>query len=94
MKARTKQTIYQQTQRFAELTIKLIQAGHVKLAKRCLQEADYALKTGTSEVKNVISNIYVFSVTSFMELHRCNIKELLPPTLQFEYYKQVNASGL
>lgn len=94
MKENSKSNIYKQTQRFADVTKKLIQLGHIKLAKRCLLEAENIFKNGTTEIRNVISNIYVFSISSYMELHHCNIKELLPPNLQIEYYKQVNASGI
>ena len=94
MKVDANPNIYKQAQRFADITKKLIQLGHIKLAKRCLLEAENIFLHGTTEVKNVISNIYVFSVSGFMELHRCSIKELLPPSLQTEYYKQVNTSGV
>lgn len=94
MKAKSKTNIYKQAQRFANLTKVLIQFGHIKLAKRCLLEAEQIFVNGTSEVKHVISNIYVFSISSFLELHHCNIKDLLPPNLRSEYYKQVNASGI
>lgn len=94
MKDKSTINIYKQAQRFADITKNLIQLGHIKLAKRCLQEAEKIFVNGTSDVKNVISNIYVFSVTSFMEIHHCNIRELLPPSLQNEYNKQVNTSGI
>lgn len=94
MKAIIEPNIYVQAQRLADITKKLIQSGHIKLAKRCLQEAETIFKNGTSEIKHAISNIYIFSISSFMELHHCNIKELLPPSLQIEYYKQANASGI
>lgn len=94
MKDKSTINIYKQAQRFADITKKLIQVGHVKLAKRCLQEAEKLFVNGTSDVKNVISNIYVFSVSSFMEIHHCDIKELLPPYLRNEYYKHINTSGI
>lgn len=94
MKVHEKPNIYTQAQRFADVTKALIVSGNVQRAKRCLQKAENIFNSGTSEIKNVISNVYLFSVSSFMELHRCNIKGLLPNSLQKEYYKQVNTSGL
>ncbi len=94
MKVKSKPNIYKQAQHFANVTKQLIQSGHIKLAERCLQEAENNYKNGTSEVKNAIANIYVFSVSSFMELHRCNIKDMFPPNLQIEYYKQVSTSSI
>ena len=93
MKRNLKTNLYKQAHRFADTTKKLVVAGHFKLARRCFQEAEMIFNNGSSEVKNAISNCYVFSVSTFMELHQFNIKELLPPSLLREYYKQVNASG-
>jgi len=94
MKGKTKPSIYNQAQRFANLTKTLIMKGKIQRAKRCLQKAEFMFNNGTSEIKNAISNVYLFSISSFMEMHHCNIKGLLPSSLQAEYYKQVNASGV
>lgn len=94
MKVKSKPNIYKQAQHFADVTKKLIAKGNIARAKKCLQKAEHIFNNGTSEIKNVISNIYVFSVSSFMEIHHCSIKELLPQSLHNEYYKQVNASGI
>ena len=94
MKAKSKSNIYMQAQRFADVTRMLIAKGNIIRAKKCLQIAEDIFVNGTSEVKNVISNIYLYSVSSFMEIHHCNVKGLLPTNLKIENYKQVNASGL
>jgi hypothetical protein len=94
MKVTVEPDVYVQAQRLAEVTKKLIQHGHIKLARRCLQEVENIFRYGNAEIRNVISNIYVYSVSSFMELHSYRINELLPQNLQKEYYKQVNASGI
>ena len=94
MKAKSKPNIYKQAQHFADVTKTLIAKGNINRAKKCLQIAEEIFVNGTSEVKNAISNIYLYSVSSFMEMHHCNIKGLLPSSLKNEYYKQVNASGL
>ena len=87
-------TIYKQAERFAEITKKAIISGNIIRAKKCLVIAEQLLKTGNNETKNVISNVYVFSVSSFMELKRCSISNLFPKTLKEEYIKQINASGV
>lgn len=94
MKDKSIPNIYKQTQHFADVTKMLIAKGNINRAKKCLQKAEEIFVNGTSEVKNVISNIYLFSVSSFMEIQHCNVKELLPSNLKNEYYKQVNASGI
>ncbi len=94
MKVKEKSNIYNQAQRFADVTKALIINGKIQRAKRCLQMAESIFNNGTSEIKNVITNVYLFSVSSFMEVHHCSIRGLLPKKLQNEYYKQVNTSGL
>ena len=87
-------TVYSKMQRFADITKNLIMIGNIQRAKHCLKVADEIYKNGSAEIKNAIINVYVFSVSSFMEIHHCNIRSLFPETLKSEYYKQVNASGI
>lgn len=94
MKGKTTTNNYKQAQRFADVTKVLIARGNMQRAKQCLQIAEDLFNNGTSEIKNVISNVYLFSVSSFIETHHCSIKNLLPNFLQREYYKQVNSSGI
>lgn len=48
---------------FAEITKSLIRKGNIIRAKKCLSIAEQLLINGNSETKNVISNIYIFSVS-------------------------------
>ncbi len=91
-KTQTHQPIYSRIHRFAELTKKLIKLGNIPRAKKCFKVAEQILKTGSSLEKNAITNVFVFSVSSFMEMHHCNIRQLFPESLQTEYVKQINAS--
>lgn len=93
MKNKSKQTLYTQMQRFADVTKNLIKTGNIHRAKLCLQKAEEIFNKGTSEIKNAIVNVYVFSVSTFMEIHHCNIRNLFPESLQSEYKKQINTSG-
>lgn len=86
--------IYKQMHRFADITKTFIIKGNIQRAKRCLETAETIFNKGNAEVKNAISNVYVFSVSSFMEIHHCNIRNLFPRALQNEYNKQVNTSGI
>lgn len=94
MKTKKILNIYKQAQRFADITKALIVAGKVQRAKHCLQKAENLFNSGTQEVKNVISNVYLYSVSLFMEVNHFNMRELLPNNLQKEYFKQVNNSGI
>lgn len=79
---------------FAEITKTLIRKGNILRVKKCLSVAEQLLITGNTETKNVISNIYVFSVSTFMEMHNCSIANLFPQSLRKEYISQVNASSV
>lgn len=79
---------------FAEITKNLIRKGNILRVKECLNVAEQLLVNGNAETKNVISNIYVFSVSTFMEMHNCSIANLFPQSLRKEYISQVNAMGV
>ena len=49
---------------------------------------------GTLEIRNAVSNVYLFSVSSFMELNHINVRPLLPMSLEKEYVHQINAKGI
>jgi len=87
-------TIYERAERFAEVTKRAIVSGNIPRAKRFLAIAERMLNYGSQETKSIISNVYVFSVSTFMELRHCNISNLFPPLLKAEYVKQINTSGV
>jgi len=88
------QTVYKQAERFADITKKFIVSGNIARAKKCLALADRMLLTGSNETKSAISNIYVHSVSTFMELRHCSISNLFPQALKVEYRKQINATSV
>ncbi len=84
--------MYKQMQRFADVTKTFIIQGNIKRAKRCLKTAEEIFNIGTAEIKNAVANIYVSSVSTFMEIHHCNIKNLFPKSLNDAYQKQIMAN--
>ena len=94
MRNKADKNVYQQMLRFADVTKNLIMKGNIQRAKLCLQKAEELFNNGTSEIKNAISNVYLYSVSSFMEIHHCSISDLFPADLKSEYKKQVNSSGI
>ncbi len=58
-------TIYKQAERFAETTKTAIISGNITRAKKCLSLAERLFISGSNETKNAISNVYVFSVSTF-----------------------------
>lgn len=89
-----KTSIYNQAERFADITKRAIISGNVARAKKFLCYAEQLLATGSNETRIAVANVYVYSVSSFMELRNCSIANLFPPSLRKEYLKQVNASGV
>ena len=87
-------TIYKQAERFAEITKRAIISGNINRAKKCLALAERLLTTGSNETKIAISNVYLFPVSSFMEMRHCNISNLFPKSLKAEYIKQIYTSGV
>jgi hypothetical protein len=79
---------------FAEITKGFIRIGDISKAKECLDMAELLFTTGSTETRNAIGNIYVYSVSTFMELRNCTVAKLFPPLLKREYILQVNASGV
>jgi hypothetical protein len=79
---------------FAEVTKKFIKTGHIARAKKCLDIAELLFTTGSNETRTAIGNVYVNSVSTFMEIHNCTVSKLFPPTLKREYIAQVNTSGV
>lgn len=87
-------TVYKQAERFAEITKSAIVSGNIARAKKCLALAERLFVSGSYETKNAISNVYIFSVSTFMELRHCSISNLFPQSLKAEYLKQINTSGV
>ncbi len=82
-------TIHKQAERFAEITKKAIISGNIHRAKRYLDFAEQLFTYGSDETKKAITQIYLFSVSTFMEVRHCNISNLFPKSLKAEYSKQI-----
>jgi hypothetical protein len=87
-------TVSAKAVQFAEVTKNLIKTGHIARAKKCLDIAELLFTTGSKETKNAIGNIYVNSVSTFMEIRHCTVSGLFPPMLKKEYIAQVNSLGV
>jgi len=87
-------SIYRQTERFAEITQKLIVSGNIQRVKKCLAVAERLLKNGNTETRNVIAGVYIHSVSTFMEMRHCSISGLFPQDLKAAYIKQINTTGI
>ncbi len=87
-------SLIKKMERLAEITISSLQLGKTNRAKRCLELAEDLLLKGNAEMKNAITNVYLYSVSHYMEINRIAIATLLPMSLHKEYVKQINTSGV
>ncbi|WP_116788670.1 DUF7674 family protein [Flavobacterium psychrotrophum] len=87
-------TVSTKAAQFAEITKAFIKQGNINRARKCLEIAELLFTTGSNETKNAIGNVYVFSVSTFMEIRNCRVANLFPPQLSKEYVSQINATGV
>ena len=91
MKKGNNNSIYNHMQRMAELTIAMVLAGKLQRAKKFIESAEKLFLSGNYQSRNAVSNVYLYDVTTILELHHYNVQTLLPNILQKEYVKQINA---
>jgi len=91
MKNRSNNSVYDQMQRMAELTIAMVLAGKLQRAKKFINAAEKLFLSGNYQSRTAVSNVYLYDVTTILELHHYNVQTLLPQSLQKEYTKQSNA---
>ncbi|TDE17068.1 DUF7674 family protein [Dyadobacter psychrotolerans] len=91
MKTGNYSSIYNRMQRMAELTVTMVLAGKIARACKCLDAAEKLFLSGSYQTRNAVINVFLYDLSSILELHHCNVKMLLPASLQKEYIKQNNA---
>jgi hypothetical protein len=91
MKKGNNNGIYNQMQRMAGLTIALVLSGKIVRAKKFLDTAEKLFLNGNYQTRNAVANVFIYNISSVLELHHYNVQTLFPRTLQTEYIKQNNA---
>ena len=91
MKKGNNNSIYNHMQRMAELTIAMVLAGKLQRAKKFMESAEKLFLSGNYQSRTAVSNVYLYDITTILELHHYNVQTLLPQNLQKEYIKQSNA---
>ncbi len=94
MSTHTKTGCYALAQQYADLTKGLIRSGNSIRLQKCLRIAEQLFKKGSPETKNAITNVYLYAVTTCMEIHHFNPHQVLPEQLHAEYIKQINTPGI
>ena len=87
-------SLIKKMERLANITISSLQLGKMARTKKCLAVAEELFNKGNSEMKNAISNVYLYSVSHYLELNRYPVSKMLPVLLRKEYVKQINTSGV
>ena len=82
--------VFKNAERFAEITKRSLIAGNVLRAKNCLIIAEKLFVTGSTETRGIISNVYLYSIASFLKVKHCTISNLFPEVLKTEYAKQIH----
>jgi len=92
-----KLNVYRQAERFAVLTKKMMELGKTERVSKCLMQADLLLVAGNPQVKNAISNVFLISLSNFLETHYevgRKMIQLFPEHLRLEYNRQIYSSAL
>ncbi len=87
--------VYKAMQCFAGFTKSLVYKGDFKEVKHCFHVAEKLLKHGNNTVINAIENVYLYSLSSILDLTNplsLKVKDLLTDSLMKEYRRQVGAS--
>ncbi|NIJ55174.1 DUF7674 family protein [Dyadobacter arcticus] len=93
MKKRLKLGIYDQMQKFADLTLRLVLTGKMERAKKCFAVAERLFLTGTVQMRNAITVVYVYHLAAVLETHHYDVKSMLPQALGKEYLR-ISSFGL
>ncbi|MBC7384502.1 MAG: hypothetical protein H7296_16160 [Bacteroidia bacterium] len=82
---------------FADFTKQLASTSNLTEVKHCFMFAGKLLKEGNNIVKNAIGKVYLFSLSTRLDVSEPTnavLKNMLPAPLHKENDLQVNASGL
>ncbi|MBC8045330.1 MAG: hypothetical protein H7Y00_00900, partial [Fimbriimonadaceae bacterium] len=63
---------YTTVQCFTDYTRNLLIRGNIEAAKKCFVTAEKLLQSGSNIIKNAVSNIFLFSISQFMDTSKAN----------------------
>lgn len=94
-KVSARANIYNVLQSFAAYTNRCADLGNIKKLRSCFVTAEKLMSKGNNLVKSAMENVYVFSVSSLLELVspiQEQVKKMFPDNLKKAYTKQIVAS--
>jgi len=86
--------IYKVLQGFSAYTKQCAEARNIQKLKSCFALADKLLNTGNKTVVSAVENVYVYSVSSIIEMVSPigeQVRKMLPGSIRRVYLKQINA---
>ena len=75
--------------RLADITRSCLRERNMEKAAYYLSMAEDIYKKGNAYTRNLVANIFVFSVSAYCEICRLNIRKAFPESLLKEYRKRV-----
>ena len=74
-------------------TKSLLASGHIEKARQLIDQAAEMYRHGDILTRNLVSNVYVFSISSYIELYDKNLLKLLPDDLKREFHEIVGSQA-
>lgn len=97
MKNPKQKSVYNQFQRFADITVNAAQKGNFQRVSCCLELAGLLFRYGNFPVRNAVINVYVYSLSLILDSGNHiarSVYELMPTDLKKVYESQLNIGGI
>lgn len=94
---KTEKNLTRQMLDFSAYTIKLVDTHQFSEALKCISNIEALWQTSEQKIRNMIDNLFVFSVSSHLEVSGelyDFINPIVSPSLYKAYLNQVNSSGV
>lgn len=85
---------YELVKKATYLTNQCLLSNNIKRAKKIISLVDIAFRFGNNQIKNLISTVFIHSVSTHLEILNTPAKSLLPKSLLQDYHQQINSSSL
>jgi gamma-glutamyl phosphate reductase len=93
MKKCLKSGIYERMQKFSDITVWLVLNNKTQRASKCLEAAEKLFVSGSVQMRNAITVVYIYHLAAVLEFHHYDLKGMLPQSLYREYIR-ISSFGL
>ncbi len=94
---KTAKSLTSQMLAFSAYTIKLVDSNRFSEALKCITDIEVLWQTSGQNIRNIIDNLFIYSVSSHMEASgelEIYLNPIVSPNLYKAYQRQVNSSGV